>query len=108
MTALPYKAFTELLTDLERYGTTKQLAEKIREWLIELHRTPEEVTGFSLSTKLGMDIREFDKGQWLREAHYPKYDVVADFKDRSREKTWLVIREDRAGLWRDLGKAVNW
>lgn len=108
MTALPYKAFTELLTDLERYGTTKQLAEKIREWLIELHRTPEEVTGFSLSTKLGMDIREFDEGQWLREMHYPKYDVIVDFKDRSRERTWFVIREDRADLWRDLSKAVNW
>ena len=107
MTALPYKAFTELLDDLERYETTKRIAEKLREWLIELHRTPKEVTGFSLSIKNGMDTQEFDKGQWLREMHYPKYDVVVDFNDRSREKTWFVIREDRAELWRDLSKAVG-
>lgn len=106
MTALPYKAFTELLVDLERYETTKQLAEKIKAWLTELHRTPDEVVGFSLSTKNGFDIREFDEGQWLRESHYPKYDVVMDFGDRSRERTWFAIREDRAELLRDLGKAV--
>lgn len=64
--------------------------------------------GFSLSAKGGMDIREFNEGQWLREMHYPKYDVTVDFMDRSRERTWFVIREDKAGLWRDLGKAVNW
>lgn len=107
MTALPCKSFTELLADLERYETTKQLAEKLKEWLIELSRAPDEVTGFSLSTKLGMDIREFNEGQWLREMHYPKYDVIADFIDMSRERTWFVLREDRAELWRDLSKAVN-
>jgi hypothetical protein len=107
MTALPYKTFTELLADLERYDTTKQLAEKLKEWLTELHRTPDEVTRFSLCSKNGMDIREFDKRQWLREMHYPKYDVVVDFEDRSRERTWFVIREDRAELLRDLSKAVS-
>lgn len=108
MVALPCKTFTDLLADLERYETTKRLAEKLKEWLAELRRTPEEVTDFSLSTKNGMDIREFDEGQWLCEMHYPKYDVIVDFMDRSRERTWFVLREDRAGLWRDLGKAVNW
>lgn len=108
MTALPCKTFTELLVDLERYGTTKQLAKKLKDWLTELHRTPEEVSGFSLSTKNGMDIREFDEGQWLREMHYPKYDIIVDFNDRSRERTWFILREDRADLWRDLSKAVNW
>lgn len=108
MTALPYKTFTELLVDLERYKTTKRLAMKLKAWLTELRRTPEEVTGFSLSIKNGMDIKEFDKGQWLRESYYPKYDVIMDFNDRSRERTWFVIKEDRADLLRDLSKAVNW
>lgn len=108
MVALPYKAFTELLADLERYETTKQLAEKLKEWLAELHRTPDDVTGFSLNSKFGMSMQEFDRKQWLREMHYPKYDVIADFNDRSRERTWFVIRDDRAELWRDLSKAVNW
>lgn len=107
MTALPYKAFTELLTDLERYGTTKQLAEKIREWLIELHRTPEEVTGFSLNSKFGMSMQEFDRKQWLREMHYPKFDVSVTFKDKTIGKTWFVIREYRVDLCRDLSKAVS-
>lgn len=107
MTALPYKAFNELLADLERYETTKQLAEKLKEWLAELHRAPEEVTGFSMSTKLGMDTREFDRKQWLREMHYPKFDIIADFNDRRRERTWFVVREYRVDLCRDLSKAVS-
>jgi hypothetical protein len=107
MTALPYKTFTELLADLERYDTTKQLAEKLKEWLTELHRTPDEVTRFSLCSKNGMDILEFDEKQWLCEQHYPKYDVAVTFTDKTKKRTWFVIREDRADLWKDLSKAVS-
>jgi hypothetical protein len=107
MTKLPYKTFTDVLADLERYESTVPLADAFKEWLTGLQRTPDDVHGFSLGAKNSMDIHKFDLEVWRREMYYPTYDIAVTFKDKSIEKTRFTLRANRANLWMDLLRSVK-
>ena|SRR5438445_8333625 len=83
---------------------TRQFAEAVKGWLTALHRTVDDVHGFSFETALVGDI-VFNLEAWC----IPTYDVTVKFKDGSKEESrFSLVGGRRAAIWRDVLEAVRW
>jgi len=103
VTKLPYKTFTDVLADLERYESTVPLADAFKEWLTGLQRTPDDVHGFSLSAENSLGAYFF----YLEAQCGPIYDIAMTFKDGSKEKTRFSLTGRNLMTWGDMLKAVR-
>lgn len=103
MTKLPYKVFTDVLADLERYGHTRQLADAFKDWLTALQRTPDDVYSFSLESENSLSAYIF----YLDAQCGPAYDATLTFKDGSKEEARFSLVVRNLMTWGDILEAVR-